>query len=266
MKSRASIKSHPVHPILVSFPIAFFFGSFIFDLLGWILDKPQLWETGFMLNIAGLIGGVLAAIPGIIDFINTIPPDSSAKKRGKSHAIANTINLLLFASIAYYKYGWEENQSLILTGEAIGVGILSYAGWLGGTLVYRNQIGVDPRYAEAGKWKEEYIRSKNEWVKVGDIDELKVNQMKLIHLNGQRVVIGRTESGYVGFSDHCTHKGGSLAGGSMICGTVQCPWHGTQFNVHSGAVVAGPGASPIPVYTVELRDGKLWMRNAFLSS
>jgi uncharacterized membrane protein/nitrite reductase/ring-hydroxylating ferredoxin subunit len=261
MKSRASIKSHPIHPILVSFPIAFFFGSFVFDVLGWLREDPDLWNVGWMMNIAGVIGGLLAAIPGIIDYINTIPPDSSAKQRAKSHAITNTFNILLFAGVAYYRYGWLENESLVLTAEAIGVVTLSIAGWLGGTLVYRNQIGVDPRYANAGKWNEEYISSKAEWVAVANTGELSLNQMKLVHLNGTRIVIAKTEDGFRAFSDHCTHRGGSLAGGSMICGTVQCPWHGSQFDVTSGAVKSGPAEQHIDVYPVEIREGKVFVRN-----
>lgn len=261
MKSRASIKSHPIHPILVTFPIAFFFGSFVFDLLGWLREDPELWNVGWMLNIAGVIGGLLAAVPGIIDYVNTIPPNSSAKERGKTHGIMNSCNVLLFAGVAYYRYGWTENESLVLTAEAVGVVLLSVAGWLGGTLVYRNQIGVDPRYANAGKWKEEHIDSKSEWVAVANTGDLSVNQMKLIHLNGKRIVIGKTENGFRAFSDHCTHKGGSLAGGSMICGTVQCPWHGTQFDVNTGGVKAGPATERIETYSVEEREGKVYVKN-----
>ena len=75
---------------------------------------------------------------------------------------------------------------------------------------------------------------------VAGTDELKVNQMKLVHLNEKRIVVCKTEKGYSAFDDHCTHRGGSLAAGSLICGTVQCPWHGSQFDVFSGDVTAGP--------------------------
>jgi nitrite reductase/ring-hydroxylating ferredoxin subunit len=138
--------------------------------------------------------------------------------------------------------------------EIAGVILLSIAGWLGGTLVFRNQIGVDIRYAHAGKWKEEYIDHGDGEIKVASIDELKVNQMKLIHIRGKRVVVCRTEKGYAAFDDHCTHRGGSLAGGAMICGTVQCPWHGSQFDVHSGSMLAGPATKSISVYPVKEID------------
>ena len=141
--------------------------------------------------------------------------------------------------------------------EVIAYALLSIGGWLGGTLVYRNQIGVDPRYAHAGKWKELYIDHNNSPVEVAMADELKVNQMKLIHVQGKRIVLGKTEKGYVAFDDRCTHRGGSLAGGALICGTVQCPWHGSHFDVSTGAVKAGPAKESIKTYTVNEVDGKV---------
>ncbi len=117
----------------------------------------------------------------------------------------------------------DANTNAIIGLEVVGVILIFIAGWLGGTLVYRNQVGVDPRYADAGKWKEEYYHATTQKIKVAPADELKLNQRKLIHVGEKRIVIGKTEKGFVAFDDHCTHKGGSLAGGAMICGTVQCP-------------------------------------------
>jgi nitrite reductase/ring-hydroxylating ferredoxin subunit len=130
--------------------------------------------------------------------------------------------------------------------------LLSSGAWLGGTLVTRNQIGIDHRYAKAGKWREERVTPNAEGVVVSANSEpLEVNQMKLLHVNGRRIVLGRTEEGYVAFDDSCTHRGGSLADGVMICGRVQCPWHGSQFDALTGVVHSGPAKEPITAYRVE---------------
>ena len=71
-----------------------------------------------------------------------------------------------------------------------------------------------------------------------------------MHVDGKRVAIGRTGRGYVAFQDRCTHKGGPLSDGSMMCGTVQCPWHGSQFDVQTGEVKAGPAEEKIETYEV----------------
>jgi len=259
MKSTAHFKGHPIHPILVSFPIAFFSGSFIFDCAGWLTGKDELWRTGYWLQIAGIGFALLAAIPGIIDYYFTVPPKSTAKKRATKHALLNTSMIILFASIWFYRQNESPSPYIIIGIEFIGLILLSIAGWMGGTLVFRNQIGVDPRYAGAGKWKEEYFKEPGGNIKVAATDELKPNQMKLLHINNKRIVLARTENNYVAFDDRCTHRGGSLAGGSMICGTVQCPWHGSQFDVNSGEVKAGPAKEKINIYSVNEVDGKVFL-------
>ena len=259
MRSKAHIKSHPLHPILIAFPIAFFIGAFAFDLLSLITGNTNLWQTGYYLAIAGIIGAVLAAVPGAIDYFYTVPPKSSAKKRATQHAIINLLNTALFAFIVYYRRMDNANVYTVLAMEGVGVALLSIAGWMGGTLVHRNQIGVDHRYANAGKWKEQYIDAQNGRIEVGAIDELKTNGMKLVHINEKRIVIAKTEKGHVAFNDHCTHRGGSLADGALICGTVQCPWHGSHFDVETGAVKAGPAKENIAIYTVEEKDGKVYL-------
>lgn len=129
---------------------------------------------------------------------------------------------------------------------------------MGGVLVNRNQIGVDHRYAQAGIWKEERIQLRSgQPVVVARADELEVNQMKLLRVDGRRLVLARTEGGYVVFDDRCTHRGGSLAGGVMIGGVVQCPWHGSQFDCRSGVVKAGPAEKPIETYKASENEGRV---------
>jgi nitrite reductase/ring-hydroxylating ferredoxin subunit len=96
-------------------------------------------------------------------------------------------------------------------------------------------------------------------VRVAQADELKVNQLKLLHTERGRIVLARSDAGWFAFDDRCTHRGASLADGVMICGTVQCPWHGSQFDCASGAVCAGPAGQAIATYRIEERDGAVWL-------
>jgi len=259
MKSKAHLKSHPLHPILVSFPIAFFIGTFIFDGLGLMTNSSSLTLMGRYLNIAGVIGALIAAIPGVIDYFFTVPPESSARKRATKHGLINVLVLLLFTFVLFSRQAAAQIPIFSFAVEIIGIILLSIAGWLGGTLVHRNQIGIDIRYANAGKWNEEYLNSKDGKVKVASVDELELNQMKLVHVNGKRIVIAKTEHGFAAFDDRCTHKGGSLAGGALICGTVQCPWHGSQFDCKTGIVKAGPAKMPIKTFEVKELNGALYI-------
>lgn len=214
---------------------------------------PGLWSAGAYLSLAAVGSGLLAAVPGLIDYLYAVPPRNSGKSRATQHALVNGSALLAFAlgwlfrDTATLQPGWGT-----LALEGVGALLILWGGWLGGTLVYRNPIGVDHRYAHAGKWKEQAVDGRpGEPVVVARADELKVGQMKLLHVGGRRVVLARTEEGYVAFDDRCTHRGGPLADGALICGTVACPWHGSQFDTGTGAVKAGPAKQPIAIYPVE---------------
>jgi nitrite reductase/ring-hydroxylating ferredoxin subunit/uncharacterized membrane protein len=259
MRSKAHFKSHPLHPILVAFPIAFFIGAFVFDALSLVRDNASFWQTGNYLAIAGIAGALLAAIPGAIDYFYSIPPKSSAKKRGTQHAVINLVNVFLFVYAVYYRNSGNASPTMVLAMEGAGIVLLSIAGWMGGTLVHRNQIGVDHRYANAGKWNEAYLKKSRGSIEVAASDELKVNALKLLHIGGKRIVLGRTEKEYVAFSDFCTHRGGPLSDGALICDTVQCPWHGSQFDVKTGSVKAGPAKENIEIYKVEEKEGKIYL-------
>ena len=262
MRSAASYQGHPIHPALIPFPFAFLTGAFLFDLVGLLLDRPALWATGSHLALAGVASALLAASAGAVDYFRTVPPESTAKKRATKHALANVAAMVLFAGAWILRGGADPAPGMLHLGlEAAGTVLLVIGGWMGGTLSFRNQIGVAHRYAGAGKWKQARLKSQpGVALVVAERDDLQPNQMKLLEVDGRRIVLGRTETGYVAFEDRCTHRGGSLAGGAMICGTVQCPWHGSQFDVKDGTVRAGPAEEGIATYPVEERDGKVLLR------
>jgi nitrite reductase/ring-hydroxylating ferredoxin subunit len=170
----------------------------------------------------------------------------------------NSFALLLFIYVAYRlgsPSAVPDGTTLLLMG--IGVVIVAISGWLGGTLVYRNQIGVDRRYASAGKFKTRTIES---WSKpVCNQSELGDGQMMLAVVDKERIVVGRCSEGFFAFSDHCTHKGGPLSDGALVGCTVQCPWHGSQFDIHTGRVVAGPAQEKINTYSIEITGGEIYV-------
>ncbi len=260
MRSRAHyLKGHPIHPILVPFPLAFLVGAFVFDVVGVAAGAPGWYAAAKYLAGAGVGMGLVAAVPGVIDYLQTIPPDSSGKRHARRHMLLNVGVLVLFA-LAFWVRGGPgvPPDEPILGLELLGVLLLGWSGWIGGTLVYRNQIGVDHRYAGAGKWREVRIPLRpGEPVEVPGAARLEASQMMLVHAGRRRIVLARLADGWAAFDDRCTHRGGSLADGTLACGTVQCPWHGSQFDARSGEVRAGPAGEPIASYRVEARDGRV---------
>jgi nitrite reductase/ring-hydroxylating ferredoxin subunit/uncharacterized membrane protein len=250
MKSQASIQGHPIHPMLVVYPFAFLTGAFGFRAAAAASRNKDLNTVADYLVPTGVAAGLLAAVPGIIDYLNVVPPNSSGQDRARTHGLLNTAGLTLFAT------SWligrnRSSRTWPLVLQGLGSAVMSVAGYMGGTLVYRNQIGVDHRYANAGKWQEQSLDGAGRQALTAAGPSLEVNQMKLVHVDDQRIAVGRTEDGYAAFDDRCTHRGGPLSDGVLICGTVQCPWHGSQFDVHTGEVKCGPAAEKIAIYPTE---------------
>jgi len=250
--------------MLIPFPFAYLFGSACIDVAAYAADRRQWYPTARHMRNIGIGAALVSAIPGIIDYFLAVPPDSSASERATYHGAANLTVVAAMSAVAASRRGDERPRPWELAMQAGAAGLLAFAGYLGGTLVYRNQIGVDHRYADAGKWREktELPPSGSLGIDVGAADELAVNQMALLHINDRRVVLGRTEDGLVAFDDRCTHKGGPLSDGVLACSTVQCPWHGSQFSVRTGNVEHGPAADPIAVHSVVESQGRIWLRLA----
>jgi nitrite reductase/ring-hydroxylating ferredoxin subunit/uncharacterized membrane protein len=249
--------------MLVGFPIAYLFGSACLDIYGRAAHRPELNATARHLNTLGLGSALLAAVPGIVDYAFAVPPASSARRRATSHMFANLSALGMFAAARAGRGKGSRPSVLALAAEACGTALMAAAGWMGGTLVYRNQIAVDHRYADAGKWRLDVVApdaTGSGLLDVGADDELGVDQMKLLRIGSRRVALARTERGHVAFDDRCTHRGGPLSDGALVCGTVQCPWHGSQFDVHTGEVKHGPAKDDIECYEVETRAGRVLLR------
>src|ERR1041385_1574132 len=96
MRTVANIKSPPIHPMLVGFPIAFLMGGFVCEVAGVLVGRTGWWTAGAYMVIAGIVCGFAAAVPGLIDYLFSVPPDSSGKKRATYHMIVNLSAVGLF--------------------------------------------------------------------------------------------------------------------------------------------------------------------------
>jgi len=260
MRSTARVSSHPIHPMLVTFPFGLWTTSFIFDVLGRIFDNSNLFAAGFYALIAGCVGAALAAIPGVMDLFTVVPPNSSARQRGYIHGGMNVIALLLFAFITWRRgsaVAVPDGLSLLLS--FVGIAGICVSGWLGGTLVYRNQIGIDRRYANAKGVLERTIADRGK--PLANVGEIGQGQLMLARVGPQaeRIGVAKCSDGVHAFQDRCTHKGGPLSDGALIDCKVQCPWHGSQFDVTTGRVVAGPAVRQIQTFATEERAGEIYL-------
>src|SRR4051794_39747961 len=96
MESRFKLAGHPVHPMLIVFPLGLLATAAIFDAI-WLATANGQWTTvSFYMIAAGVIGGLLAAVPGTVDYL-AIPDGTRAKQIGLLHGVGNVVIVLMFA-------------------------------------------------------------------------------------------------------------------------------------------------------------------------
>ena len=145
MESRVKLFGHPVHPMLIVFPIGLFATAVIFDILYLATRNPALTTVSYYMIAAGAVGGLLAAIFGLIDWL-ALPNNSRAKNIGGWHGLGNLTIVILFA-VSWLMRGDNANfvpDSLALLLSFAGAGLALITAWIGGELVYRLGVGVDP--------------------------------------------------------------------------------------------------------------------------
>jgi len=148
MASKASIGGHPIHPMLIPFPIALWTTSFAVDVLFYFNRHPTLPVISKFMIAAGCLGAIAAAVPGIIDWLAI--KDGQVMKIANWHARLNIIALVVFAISLYLRMHagspWVGNHLTIpFLLSLLGVVLIGISGWLGGELAYRFGVGVAPQ-------------------------------------------------------------------------------------------------------------------------
>jgi len=144
LRSTARIGRHPIHPMLVPFPIACFAGTLLTDLTYW-RTAEMMW-AGFSawLVTVGMIMGYLAAVAGLVDFLSNRLV--RAQPPAWPHAIGNVVVLILATlnMLVHTRDAWTSVVPWGLTLSAVVVLMLVFTGWMGWSLVHRYRVGVEP--------------------------------------------------------------------------------------------------------------------------
>ncbi len=153
MKSSVEIAKHPLHPMLVPIPIACFLLTLIGDLAYTGTNNTFWYSFSTWTMGIGIIGGLLAAAPGLMDYLKVVP-EGEAKRQATTHMVLNLGIVTLFAINLlvrlYTTATTGANWWLSLTLTIVANLALLYSGWLGGELVYRHRLGVEERGAAEG--------------------------------------------------------------------------------------------------------------------
>jgi uncharacterized membrane protein len=137
----ASVDKHPLHAILVAFPIGLWMFSLVCDFMFRFASGEETWHLmAWYTIVAGLIGAAAAAVPGLIDFFSIRDP--RAGKIGLAHLAGNAGLVVLYAINAWIRTLLAPDSVLPILLSVVGVAGLVVTGWLGGELVYVHKVGV----------------------------------------------------------------------------------------------------------------------------
>ena len=144
MDAKAKLFGHPIHQMLIVFPLGLLATAVLFDVVWLIRDMPGWAAASYHMIAVGVVAGLVAAVFGFIDWL-AIPANTRAKRIGTLHGLGNVVVVLLFAASFWMRYAGDP---LVPGTAAIVLGILGallalVTGWLGGELVDRLGVGVD---------------------------------------------------------------------------------------------------------------------------
>jgi uncharacterized membrane protein len=146
MYSKIKIFGHPIHPMVVAYPIAFYTSTLV-GFIVYAATNDFFWlKMTIALNLAGIVMATVAALPGFLDWLLGIPSGTGAKKDGVIHGLFNVAALGLFvATFAAYASHWngpDTGAALGIVLSAIGVACTLAAGWYGWMLVQGWHVGI----------------------------------------------------------------------------------------------------------------------------
>lgn len=144
MESHSKVAGHPLHPILITFPLGLLGTSVVYDFVFKRGRDPKAAATAQAMIASGILSGVAAAVPGVIDWF-AIPAGTRAKYIGQVHGLGNVGVLGLFGAswLLRRKAPDYAPSAGAITLSLLGASLAGATGWLGGELIHRLGVSVD---------------------------------------------------------------------------------------------------------------------------
>ncbi len=238
---------HPLHPALTDVPLGAWTAALALDALESISGRRELGAGADAAIAVGLVGAAGAAVTGLTDWSET---NGRARKVGMLHGLLNVGATVLYTTSLVMRRKQKRNAGMGLA--MLGYAVSSASAYLGGHLVFGEQIGVNHAASQ---------EMPKEFVPVLPDAQLKEGEMKRADAAGVPVLLVRLDGAVCALAHTCSHLGGPLSEGKLEGDVVQCPWHGSRFNVRDGSVVDGPATFPQPCFEARVREGQIEVRS-----
>ena len=236
---------HPVHSAITDVPVGAWTAAAVFDAFE--ANGSDGFQRAADLSIAvGLAGAVGAAVTGLTDWSET---DGRAKKIGMVHGLLNVSAFTLYgASYLLRRRGARtEAHGLARLGYALVLG----SAYLGGHLVYGEQVGVDDSAS---------AETPDEFTRVAQVADVPEGRPTRVALGSTPLVLVRHADGVHALAERCAHFGGPLSEGEVRGETITCPWHGSTFCLATGEVLRGPSTHPQKAYEARISGDAIEVR------
>lgn len=236
---------HPLHPVLTDVPIGAWTTALALDTREVATgDATYGRAADFALGV-GLVAAVGAAVTGLTDWSET---EGRSRRLGLLHGLLNlTATGLVATSYALRRRGARSaGRASAIAGYGVAVG----AAYLGGSLVFRERIGVTHAV----------VAEPDEFTPVLESAALPDNSMRKATVDDASFVVVRQHLDVCALAHSCAHLGGPLSEGTLKDGSVVCPWHGSEFALDDGRVLNGPATAPQPCLSVRERAGQIELR------
>jgi nitrite reductase/ring-hydroxylating ferredoxin subunit/uncharacterized membrane protein len=237
---------HPLHPVMTDIPLGAWTATLLLDALSDRRGRSGYARAADASLALGLAGAVGSAVTGLADWSET---DARPRRLGVAHAVLNTGATLLFAGslLCRGRGSRGAGRGLAITGYFAMIA----AAYLGGELVYHEQIGVD--HSSGRELPEKFTAL------LPDADLPEGELKRVLYKETPLLLVRRGDRVYA-LAETCAHLGGPLSEGKLEGDTVVCPWHASRFTLESGEVVDGPSAFPQPCLKTRIRNGQIEVR------
>ncbi len=240
---------HPLHPALVAIPLGAWTVAAILDSMESLSGRKELGAGADAAVAIGIFGALGSAMTGATDWSET---DGRGKTIGLLHGLLNLGATALYTTSLFMR---KKERSNAVALSMLGFAISSAAGYLGGHLVFGEQIGVDhtatPHASEPDRFHVAIAA-----------DELKANKPTRVTVGENDIVLVKRGEDIFALSATCPHLGGPLDEGKLVDDAIECPWHGSQFALEDGHIINGPATFPARCYEVRVRAGNVEVRAA----
>jgi nitrite reductase/ring-hydroxylating ferredoxin subunit/uncharacterized membrane protein len=228
---------HPVHSALTDVPIGALTITIVLDLLG----QSAAADIALVVSVLSIVA---AAVAGLADYSDV---DGTARMRATVHSVLMILSLVVFLISLLIRAGNPADRSAAVVLVILGFLLVSVGAAVGGDLVYLIGTHVN-RHAWRG--------AGTKWVQLdlGGLPDIPEGGPTKATAGQNTLVLIRNGDTILALHEVCAHAGGPLAQGTVVDGMIECPWHGSRYELTTGHVRRGPAMYDQPAYAVRRSD------------